>query len=133
VIASGIEAKQVEKKTARASKVQNQTQARYTLSEPATVTLTVERKALGHKVAGKCQRLKKAAKPTGKPCPLWVRTGKALTRPGGAGANAQSFSAKSIRKRGLRPGPYRIVVVAADAAGNRSANAIARFAVAIPR
>jgi hypothetical protein len=133
VIASGMAAKKVEKKTARASKVQNQAQARYSLNEPATVTFTVERKALGHKVAGKCQRLKGSKKPTGKPCRLWVRTGKALVQRGGAGANAKSFSAKLIRKRGLRPGPYRIVVVAADAAGNRSTKAIARFAVAIPR
>lgn len=133
VIASGMAAKKVEKKTARASKVQNQAQARYSLSEPATVTSTVERKALGHKVAGKCQRLKGPKKPAGKPCPLWVKTGKALSQQGVAGPNTLPFSAKSIRKRGLRPGPYRIDVVAADAAGNRSANAIARFAVAIPR
>jgi hypothetical protein len=133
VIASGTAAKKAEKKTARSSKVQEQAQARYTLSEPATVTLTVERKVLGYKVAGKCTRLKGTKKPAGKPCPLWVKTGKALVQRGAAGPNTQPFSAKSIRKPGLKPGPYRIVVVAADAAGNRSANAIARFAVAIPR
>jgi hypothetical protein len=97
------------------------------------VTFTVERKVAGRKAGGKCRKVKGTKKATGKRCALWVRTGKALVQPGIAGANAKSFSAKSIRKRGLKPGPYRIVAVAADAAGNRSTKAIARFTVANPR
>jgi hypothetical protein len=133
VIASGAKAPKKAKKTAKASKVKKQAKARYTLSEPAAVTFTVERKVPGHKVAGKCRKAKGTKKATGKHCPFWLRTGKALAQQGVAGANAKSFSAKSIRKRGLKPGPYRIVAVAADAAGNRSTRAIARFTVANPR
>lgn len=131
-IASGAKAKK-KKKPARASKVKKQAKAHYSLSEPAAVTFTVERKVPGKKVAGKCSKAKGTKKVGGKRCALWVRTGKALEQAGNAGANVKSFSAKSIRKRGLKPGPYRIVADAADAAGNRSAKAIARFTVAAPR
>jgi hypothetical protein len=130
-IASGAKATK-KQKPAKASKVKKQAKARYSLSEPAAVTFTVERKTRGVKAGGKCRKAKKGAKATGKRCTLWVRTGKALDQQGIAGANAKSFSAKSIRKRGLEPGPYRIVAVATDAAGNSSAKAIARFTVANP-
>lgn len=133
VIASGTKAKKKAKKSAQSSKVKNRAKARYSLSEPASVTFTVERKVPGRKVAGTCRRVKGTKKATGKRCPFWLRTGKALVRRGVAGANVKSFSAKSIRKRGLKPGPYRLVAVATDAAGNRSTKAIARFTVANPR
>jgi hypothetical protein len=134
VIASGTKAPaKKKKKPAKASKVKKQAKARYTLSESAAVTFTVERKALGQKVAGKCRKAKKGPKPKGPRCALWVRTGKLLKQQGIAGPNAKGFSAKSIRKRGLEPGAYRIVAVATDAAGNSSTKAVARFRVAKPR
>lgn len=133
-IASGTKAPpKKKKKQARSSKVKKQAKARYSLSESAAVAFTVERKVPGRKVAGKCRKAKKGAKATGRRCALWVRTGKALKQDGKAGSNAKAFTAKSIRKRGLKPGPYRIVAVATDAAGNRSAKALARFNVAKPR
>jgi hypothetical protein len=131
-IASGIKAPKEAKKTAKASKAKKQAKVRYRLSEGAAVTFTVERKSAGRKVAGKCRKAKKGAKAKGPRCPLWTRTGKALKQKGTAGSNAKGFSAKSIRKRGLKPGAYRIVAVATDAAGNRSIKAIARFRVANP-
>ncbi len=131
VIASGMKA--TKKKPAKASKVKKRAKARYSLSEPAAVAFRVERMVRGMMVGGKCRMFKKGSNATGKRCTLWLRTGKALAQQGVAGVNVKGFSAKSIRKRGLKPGAYRIVAVATDAAGNRSTNAIARFRVAKPR
>ena len=133
-IASGIKVKRP-KGTAKASAKgpKKRAKARYSLSEPAAVVLTVERKLPGKKVAGKCRKLKKGEKASGRRCALWVRTGKKLKQNGLAGPNVKSFTAKSIRKKGLKPGAYRIVAVATDAAGNASALAVARFNVVQPR
>ncbi len=131
-IASGMKAPGKSKKPAKASKVKKQAKVRYTLSERAAVTLTVERKLPGRKVAGNCRKAKDGAKAKGPRCPFWAKTGKALKQQGVAGANVKGFTAKSIRKRGLKPGAYRIVAAATDAAGNGSIKAIARFSVAKP-
>jgi hypothetical protein len=132
MIASGLKAPKTAKKSAKASKVKKQAKARYTLNEAGAVTLTVERKLPGLKVKGKCRKAKKGAKAKGSRCPFWAKTGKALKQQGFAGPNVKGFTAKSIRKRGLKPGAYRIVAVATDAAGNSSTKAIARFRVANP-
>jgi hypothetical protein len=134
-ISTGVKLKPRRKASAKASKKapKKQAKARYTLSEPAAVRFTVERKLRGKLVGGKCRKLKKGVKPTGKRCALWVRTGKSLKQTGIAGPNVRSFSAKSIRKKGLKPGAYRIVAVATDAAGNASIQALAKFRVVQPR
>lgn len=138
-IASGIKLKPRKQRKATASSsatvksAPKRAKARYSLSEPAAVVFTVERKVAGKKVGGKCRKLKKGQKPAGKRCALWVRTGKKLKQEGVAGANVKSFTAKSIRKKGLKPGAYRIVGVATDAAGNASPLAVAGFKVVQPR
>jgi hypothetical protein len=131
VIASGLKVPKA-KKSAQASKVKKQAKARYTLNEGAAVTLTVERKLPGLKVKGKCRKAKKGSKAKGSRCAFWAKTGKALKQQGRPGPNAKGFTAKSIRRRGLQPGAYRIVAVATDAAGNSSTKAVARFRVAKP-
>lgn len=137
-IASGMKSRQKPRATkpeakASAKAPKKQAKARYTLSEPAAVVFTVERKLRGKKVGPNCRKLRKGQKPTGRRCTLWVRTGKKLKQTGRAGANVKGFTAKSIRRKGLVPGAYRIVVVATDAAGNVSASSIARFRVVQPR
>lgn len=132
VIASGLKAPKKAKKQAKAKKVKKQAKARYTLSEAAAVTLTVERKLPGRTVKGQCRKAKKGTKAKGARCAFWAKTGKALKQEGFAGPNVKGFTARSIRKRGLQPGAYRIVVAATDAAGNSSTKAIARFRVAKP-
>jgi hypothetical protein len=134
-IASGIKPKKRAKAKAHTSAkgAKKRAKARYTLSEPATVSFTVERKVRGKKVGGKCRKLKKGAKPSGHPCAIWVKTGRKLTQGGFAGPNAKGFTAKSIRKKGLKPGAYRISAVATDAAGNASAPVRAAFKVVQPR
>ena len=79
------------------------TRVGYGLSEPATVTLRVQRVG--------------ARKPAG-----------TLRRTGRAGANRVGFSGR-IGRRALRPGRYRLTVHALDTAGNRSATRVARFRI----
>ena len=77
------------------------TRLRYTLSEPARVTVAVKRavKRAGH---------------------VRYRSVGSLRRSGARGANAIRFSGR-LGKRALRPGLYRAVIRATDAAANRSA------------
>jgi hypothetical protein len=77
------------------------TRLRYILSEPARVTVALKRavKRAGH---------------------LRYRSAGSLRRSGSRGANTIRFSGR-IGKRALRPGLYRAVIRATDAAGNRSA------------
>jgi hypothetical protein len=85
------------------------TRFRYTLSEPAKVTLKILRKVAGSRTR--------------------YRTIGALTRSEAKGTNSTRFSGR-LRKRALRPGRYRVRITAADTAGNRSAARTARFRVA---
>ena len=77
------------------------TRLRYTVSEPAQVTVAIKRAVRrdGH---------------------IRYRTGGTLKRTGTSGANSIRFSGR-IGKRALRAGRYRAVIRAIDAAGNRSA------------
>ncbi len=54
-----------------------------------------------------------------------------LTRVGKNGANAVAFSGR-ITDKALTPGPYRLVVTAADAAGNRSKEKRKSFRILAP-
>jgi hypothetical protein len=132
-IASGIKPAPAKASATASKKTAKKAKASYTLNEPAAVVLTVERKVPGKKAGGKCRKLKKGEKPGGKRCSLWVRTGKKLKQAGFAGPNKKSFTAKSIRKKGLKPGTYRLSLVATDAAGNASTQALAKFRVVQPR
>lgn len=83
--------------TATAAGARAGTTFRYTLSEPATVTIKIERGVGG-------RAFKQAA---------------TLTRTGRAGTNSTAFSGRAGR-RALRPGTYRATLTARDAAGNHS-------------
>jgi hypothetical protein len=90
------------------------TRVTYQVSEPATVTFSVTRKAPGRKRGGKC--IKGGRK--GKRCKATV------TLPGGftrsvSGADSFTFTGR-LRAKALRPGDYGLRAVAADAAGNSS-------------
>jgi hypothetical protein len=133
LIASGIKVK-AGRATARSSKKgpKKRAKAHYTLSEPASVAFTVQHKVRGIKSGGTCRKAK-SPKASGKRCALWVRTGRKLNQQGLAGPNAKGFTARSIRRKGLKPGAYRIIAVATDLGGNRSGEAIAHFKGAKPR
>ncbi|MET0511622.1 MAG: hypothetical protein ABW135_08080 [Thermoleophilaceae bacterium] len=86
--------------TPLAARASDGTRLRYTLSERARVTVAIQRavKRGGH---------------------VHFRTVGSLRRAGAQGANTIRFSGR-IGKRALRPGRYRALIRATDAAGNRS-------------
>lgn len=91
--------------TPRAAGVARGTRLSYTLSENARVVLKIQRK-LGTR----------------------YRTVGSLRRSGVGGPNRIRFTGR-IGRRPLRPGRYRVVLTATDAAGNRSAPKAARFRI----
>jgi len=102
---------------------------RYALSEAATVTFAIKRRARGRRVGGRCRRQTDRNR-TRKRCIRLVAMG-AFQTAGVAGSNGKRFSGR-IGKRALRPGSYVAHVTASDAAGNVSKVAIARFKVLRP-
>jgi hypothetical protein len=94
------------------------TTIRFTLSERATVRVSLERMRPGRRSGKRCvaptRRLAKA-----RACGRYATAG-TLTRPGqDAGARSVRFSGRRGAKA-LPPGSYRATLVATDAAGNRS-------------
>jgi PKD domain len=88
------------------------TQLRFRLSEAATVTVALHRARAGHRRKGRpCSPRAKR----GRRCTLYTRA-RTIRRSRPAGENAIT-----LRSRGLKPGRYRITVIAVDGVGNRSA------------
>ncbi len=83
------------------------TRFRYRLSEAARVTVRIQRARPGRR---------------------YIRVG-TLRRSGAKGANSIRFTGK-IGRRALRPGRYRAVISATDAAGNRSPRSRTAFRIA---
>ena len=87
-------------------------------SEAGTATLKIGRARPGRR------RGKRCVKPTrknrrAKPCTRYVAVKPSLKRAVAAGPTAVPFTGR-IGKKALKPGKYRVTVVVADAAGNRS-------------
>ena len=90
---------------------------RYTLSEAARVTIQLQRALPGVKRGKRC--LKPSKRRRGKRCTRFVRVGQ-LVRESPKGKSQVPFNGR-IKRKALKPGKYRAVVSAVDAAGNRSA------------
>jgi hypothetical protein len=88
---------------------------RFSLSEAASVKVAIRRAAVGRRRGARCvkptAKLRKA-----KRCTRYVLRG-TLQRSGKAGANTVAFSGR-LGKRALKPGRYRAVITATDAAHN---------------
>ncbi len=102
---------------------------RYRLSEGAAVTVTLRRKSVGRKVAGKCRSRTRANRR--RPACIRFRRVGHLHRQGAAGLNKQRFSGW-LGKRRIHTGRYRARFVAVDAAGNRSRSKAVNFTI-VPR
>jgi virginiamycin B lyase len=91
------------------------------LSEDATLSVRIDVKRNGRRSGTTCKPLKKGRR-TSKPCRYWkkVRTVGAI---GVAGVNRVDLG------KALKPGAYRTVAIATDAAGNASAAAVTGFKV----
>ena len=109
--------------------VKKGTTFRYSLSEAAGVTFTVQRRGRGRRVGRSCKKPTRANRKRRK-CTRYTRVG-AFRHQGAAGSNSKRFSGK-IGRKALRPGRYRALLVAVDAAGNRSAERRVRFRVVKP-
>jgi Bacterial Ig domain/WD40-like Beta Propeller Repeat len=90
----------------------------FRLSEAATSTLTFQRALPGRRVGGRCAK-PTAANRSHKACSRYRGAGR-LSRPGKQGANHVKFQGRLSRSKTLKPGSYRVVVGAVDAAGNRA-------------
>jgi hypothetical protein len=90
--------------TAAPRRLRRRTTFRYTLSEAATVTFTIQRK--------RHRRFRRVG---------------AFRARGAVGVNERRFS--RLGRRSLKPGIYRVLLTATDAAGNASAQTSARFTV----
>ena len=95
------------------------TRVSYRLSEAATATFRIQRALPGRSVRGRCVRPTRANR--GKPrCTRYRSLRGSISHTGTAGPNRFRFSGR-LAGRTLRPGNYRLVAVADDAAANRSA------------
>jgi hypothetical protein len=101
------------------------THFRFTLSEPARVSIAIERALPGRRARGRCRKAGR-----GRRCTRWSRVGM-LGAKAKAGARSLAFSGR-FRRRALAPGTYRARIVAVDALGARSAERRLRFRVVRP-
>ena len=90
----------------------------HTLSEDATVELTIERGLDSRRVGNKCRKAARRPRRKRKRCIRYVAVG-TLTRSAKQGANSIAFSGR-IGSRRLHGGRYRATITATDAAGNIS-------------
>ncbi|MGI8623854.1 MAG: lactonase family protein [Solirubrobacteraceae bacterium] len=101
----------------------------YRLSEPAIVSFRVVRIVAGRRVrhGGRCVKVTRSNRGA-KRCAREVTLRGAFTRRGAAGPNAFAFRGR-LHARGLRPGCYRLRVVATDSTGNASRTARSHFTI----
>jgi hypothetical protein len=93
----------------------------FTLDQAATVTVEIQRAHPGRRLGHRCVPNRKGLRH--KPKCVLRRTVATLTRSGLSGANRLPFSGR-IRAKALKPGHYRALFSAADAAGASPARAI---------
>ena len=105
------------------------TKLTYGLSERATLTVKIQRIKKGRRVNGKCRK-QTAANRTRKACKRFVKLPGKIETTAGAGVNKVTIPAR-IGGRKLKPGRYRLVAQARDAAGNQST--VKRIAFRIKR
>ena len=94
------------------------TKVSYRLSEAASARFTVERAVKGRRKGKKCVAPNSHNRHA-KRCTRYKRLKGSFTLSGTAGPNSFRFTGR-LRGKKLSPGRYRLVMVATDAAGNKS-------------
>jgi hypothetical protein len=102
---------------------------RYTLSEPATVTLTIKRALPGRRVGSSCRRPTRSNR-NRRRCTRYVRAGVLTRRNKGPGRVSTPFTGR-IGTRKLALGSYRATLGATDAAGNRATTRQTTFTIVL--
>jgi virginiamycin B lyase len=100
---------------------------KFSLSEPAQVSITIARPEKGRRVGGSCRKPTRSNRKRRR-CTRYVSKG-TLRRRGLQGANRVAFTGR-IGKRKLAAGRYRARATAKDAAGNTSKASSAFFTIA---
>lgn len=95
------------------------TKVSFNLSEAAAVRFTVQRKASGRKVSGKCKARTRRNRRNAR-CTLWKSVRGSFTFNGKAGKNSFTFRGR-IGGKALKTGSYRLNGTATDPAKNASA------------
>jgi hypothetical protein len=103
---------------AKKTKVPTGTTIRFTLPEAARVTLTFRRATAGRRAGRRCVKPRRANRHR-KRCTRFVRAG-TLRVDAHAGANRLRFQGRVSIRRSLKPGRYRVTLVARDSAGRVS-------------
>jgi hypothetical protein len=104
---------------------QGRSRVSYKLSEPATVTLSVQRASAGRRAGGRCVKPKRSNRRAKRCTRYRTLTGRFKHR-GTTGKNTFRFSGR-LRNRKLAPGHYRLNAIATDAAANNSRPNAAAF------
>jgi extracellular elastinolytic metalloproteinase len=107
------------RKLPHSSAVRTGTTIRFRLSEAARVTYGFRRALPGRRVGRRCLAPTRARKGRRR-CTRYVPSG-SISRPAAPGSNLLRFQGRLTRGRALRPGQYRLTLVAIDHAGQRSA------------
>ena len=103
------------------------TSVSYALSEAATAAFTVQRAKAGRKKGRRCVAPNRRNQQSPR-CTRYRRVKGSFSHAGEAGLNRFRFTGR-LRGKKLPPGRYRLVVVVADAAGQKSTPARAKFRV----
>ncbi|HYV14999.1 MAG TPA: thrombospondin type 3 repeat-containing protein [Conexibacter sp.] len=93
------------------------TTIRFTLSEPAHVLFTIERRVPGRRLPGHSCKKFSRANAHGRACTRFKLVGR-FAQQAAAGHDRKGFSGK-LGRRSLAPGRYRMLLAATDAAGKR--------------
>jgi hypothetical protein len=113
--------------SALASRAPLGTRIFFTLSETAQVTFGVEKGTIGRRVGGRCVK-KTRSNASKRRCLRFVRLAGSFKSTGGAGQNGIRFSGR-LNGRKLGVGSYKLVAVARDKAGNKSATRKRNFRI----
>lgn len=99
----------------------------FSLSEPATVRLTIQRAAQGRRSGKRCLAPRRQTRRAAR-CIRYVRVRGTLTYHAAAGRNTVTLSGR-VSSRALKPSRYRLLAVATDRAGNTSARRQIHFSI----
>jgi DNA-binding beta-propeller fold protein YncE len=102
----------------------------FSLSEPASVKIVIERLSAGRRVGKACKA--PSRKLAGHRRCTRISAVETLSVAGGAGANQARFVPR-LRKKRLPPGAYRATIGAEDEAGNPAQSRRARFKILAPK
>ena len=103
------------------------TTVRFSLSEDSSVRFTVQRKARGRRVGGRCVRPRRSNR-TRRSCTRWVSVRGAFTVKAKAGVNSFKYNGR-LAGRSLKPASYRFSARATDSDRNRSVLRRKRFRI----